>query len=54
MMEVITIVVCLIKKLVFVIFDRRNHARFAPVAEETYSPPVNPEIEALKNKKVEI
>ena len=44
MMEIITILICFIKKFLFAQADRRNLAKFATPAEQTYQPPVNPEI----------
>jgi hypothetical protein len=53
-MEVITILVCFIKKYIIGWANNRNLAKLPPLAEETYHPPVNPEIQNLSNKKLEI
>jgi hypothetical protein len=54
MMEIITIVVCFIKKLVIAAANRRSLAQLEPVADSPYQPPVNPEIQTLKSKRAEI
>jgi hypothetical protein len=54
MMEVITILVCFIKKFVIGWANKKNLAKLEPLKEEPYVPPVNPEIEGLKARKLEI
>lgn len=54
MMEIITILVCFIKKYIVGWANKNSLSKLAPLHEETYQPPVNPEIQALASRKAEI
>lgn len=54
MMEIITILVCFIKKYVIGWANNNSLRKLAPLHEEAYQPPVNPEIQALASRKAEI